>query len=350
MSPKLWFPDRYDGSYCTADLNWWRGRFANRISHPEYLLYEAMSHTKDLRTGDVESPHDRLLLSIIIPHRNRWPDLRRLLSTIPNRADIEVITVDDHSDEKFDLTFPSKVQGRSLTLPEHKRFAGTARNFGLESSRATYIFFADSDDTFEQPVLEKCLSHLATNDDDDCIYTRVTSRIEATNEPGSRHRRYNALVDAFCRSGDDNIFTNYFPPWGRFIRRSHLIEHQITFDEVEASNDVMFSLRLALSNPKNAVLDLTCYIVTQGNRSLTNAYTETVINARAATLILFNRTLVERGLGAYRVSAMGLLVNIFRSNRRLFFIQLVRFWRAGQPIFPRTRLYFVKTMSRFHRS
>jgi glycosyltransferase involved in cell wall biosynthesis len=45
-------------------------------------------------------------ISIIVPHKNKLKLLERCLNSIPERDDIEVIIVDDNSEEKYKNNLP----------------------------------------------------------------------------------------------------------------------------------------------------------------------------------------------------------------------------------------------------
>ena len=80
--------------------------------------------------------------SIIIPHWNQPYLLNECLKTIPQRRDIEVIVVDDGSDEVYVNELKALVESYSHVkiIFEAKRTAGYARNQGLAMAKENGLF------------------------------------------------------------------------------------------------------------------------------------------------------------------------------------------------------------------
>ena len=112
--------------------------------------------------------------SIIIPHRNIPNLLQRLLCTIPQRNDMEVIIVDDNSDaEHVDFEhFPGIERADTKVIFDKKGGGGGyARNVGLTQATGKWVIFADSDDYFNY-----CLNDVlndSLDSDSDIIYCKA---------------------------------------------------------------------------------------------------------------------------------------------------------------------------------
>lgn len=92
--------------------------------------------------------------SFVIPHHNRPELLNRLLDTIPQREDIQIIVVDDDSDsDKKPAIQRSDVQLIFIDK-EHTKGAGKARNVGMAEAKGEWLLFADSDDLYEKGFIE----------------------------------------------------------------------------------------------------------------------------------------------------------------------------------------------------
>ncbi len=172
--------------------------------------------------------------SIIIPHFNDFKSLERLLDSIPKREDIEVIVVDDKSTETYDLT-NIKSKCNFLNNTSGVKSAGTCRNLGLDIAQGEWLLFADSDDIFTPNAFEYLDD--ASKRNDDVIYFKSTSLVEGSEETSDRNLYLLDMVENNLRDGDQSIRYRYYPPWGKLIRHQLVIDNNIRFDQVMASND-----------------------------------------------------------------------------------------------------------------
>src|SRR5690554_4522298 len=87
--------------------------------------------------------------SLIVPHYNDAFRLGRLLKSLPQRDDFQVIVVDDCSPDQEGLGAVKQQFGQVffLSAPSNQG-AGSARNIGLRHAKGQFILFADADDEF----------------------------------------------------------------------------------------------------------------------------------------------------------------------------------------------------------
>ena len=100
--------------------------------------------------------------SFVIPHHNRPELLNRLLDTIPEREDIQIIVVDDNSDDDKKPAINRNGVQLIYIDKEHTKGAGKARNVGMEEAKGEWLLFADSDDIYEKgfvDILDKYRCH-----------------------------------------------------------------------------------------------------------------------------------------------------------------------------------------------
>ncbi len=188
--------------------------------------------------------------SIIIPHKNIPELLERCLASIPQRDDVQVIVVDDSSEERLvDFArFPGK--GRPNTeIVFHKSSiggaggAGMARNVGMDVARGRWLLFADADDFFH-PAIGGLMDRYADSDAD-MVFFHHDSVDSTTLEPVAINTRRNRILGEFERTGAEQQARYMISvPWGRFIRRDMVRSHGIRFDEVRFSVGVMFSAKV----------------------------------------------------------------------------------------------------------
>lgn len=212
-------------------------------------------------------------VSIIIPHYNSSDLLKKLLDSIPQRDDLEVIVVDDNSTEHMldELIMEYKgVYFYKNDSMEHS--AGKCRNIGLEHVSGEWLLFADADDYFEEELWEKIEPYL-NQSSYDLIFFKPVSRFLNTMELAKRHIRACKLVDDYCLSSDSINETKlrylWEPPWSKLIRYSLVRENNIKFECTTVANDIMFSMKTAKAAKAIAASCETIYVITQGEGSLT---------------------------------------------------------------------------------
>jgi glycosyltransferase involved in cell wall biosynthesis len=160
-----------------------------------------------------------------------------------------VIVVDDCSEERLvDFArFPGKNRPHTEIIFRKSSIggaggAGVARNVGLDVARGRWLVFIDADDFFHPSIGPAMDRHLDA--DADMIFFRHDSVDSTTLAPVAINTRRNRILDEIDRTGDD-IGARFMisVPWGRFIRRELITQHNLRFDEVRFSNNTLFSLK-----------------------------------------------------------------------------------------------------------
>jgi glycosyltransferase involved in cell wall biosynthesis len=186
-----------------------------------------------------------LIYSIIIPHRNSPELLLKAVFSVPKRGDLEILVVDNSS---YDAIGPIKEKLMShgnvvLLYSGIAKGAGHARNVGLEHASGKWLLFLDADDFYLPKAFEE-IDHWKDTVHDIVYFTSKSIELD-TGEDGERHLFNNSFISGFINGREDaeNILRySYLPPWGKLIRRSLVQFHNITFDEVLKSEDVLFSM------------------------------------------------------------------------------------------------------------
>ena len=241
-------------------------------------------------------------LSIIIPHYNSSVMLEKLLSTIPKDKAIEVIVIDDKSEEKhighIDQTIASKKYVDFLFLKNETagKGAGVARNIGLEHARGEWVLFADSDDYFTENFYESVSRYFTS--DNEVVFFKPTSIYIDTGEVADRHNNFVNMLEKYqsdpSTKNELNLRYNIPNPICKMIKRSFLIENEILFDGVIASNDVMFSTKVGYFMQMFAISEETIYVITRNHGSLTVNMSEKVFDARLSAKIDYYHFLKAR--------------------------------------------------------
>lgn len=183
--------------------------------------------------------------TIIIPHKNLPMLLDRLIKSIPNRDDLEVIVVDDHSDKDIvDFEhFPSKeIKNFLLLSNEGKGGAGCARNYALPYATGKWILFADSDDFYNSgfnDFLDKYVECKA-----DVVYFNANSVDSDSFEPSNRADHLQKFIHEYEQNPKlgETIMRYFFTePWCKMIRKSLIEKYYVRFDDTSIHEDVRFS-------------------------------------------------------------------------------------------------------------
>ena len=213
--------------------------------------------------------------SIIIPHHNTPDLLKRCLLSIPKRDDVQVIVVDDKSDDSY-LPAVRKIQEcfspwEFIYLTEGKG-AGHARNVGIDYSKGDWLLFADSDDYFVSDF-SSLLDRYYSSEEDIIYFRNLSVLSDDTAIVSHRDDWVIRLFDQYSKDHNDKrIRCNHCVPWGKIIRRSYIIDYHIRFDEVMYSNDVMFALLSGCSAKSVAVINRPIYVLTEREGSLTSQF------------------------------------------------------------------------------
>jgi glycosyltransferase involved in cell wall biosynthesis len=216
--------------------------------------------------------------SVIIPHKNSQSLLQRCLDSIPRRHDIQIIVVDDNSNlsetefDRFPCVNDSFVE---VIFTKESKGAGYARNIGLKKATGKWLLFADADDFFSTDAFQQFDKYI--NSDFDIVYFSVISFFsDNLYKEADRHITYAKFVNEFVKqqkNAEDNLRYWHVSPCSKLIRRNLVVEKGIYFDEVPASNDLMFSLKTGHFATKIGADNFPAYVITVGKGSLTRTIT-----------------------------------------------------------------------------
>ena len=186
-----------------------------------------------------------IIFSLIIPHHNIPQLLKRCLCSIPKRDDLQVIVIDDKSDE----IFIDDVKQLNTTFPfvefcylEENKGGGHARNIGLQKAKGKYVFFADADDFFTY-----CLNDILEEYrgcDADIVYFDAISQNTDTYKIAYRARHLNRMMHRYSlheKKSEMELRYLFGEPWCKLVKRDIIEKHLISFDETIIHNDTKFS-------------------------------------------------------------------------------------------------------------
>ncbi len=210
-------------------------------------------------------------LSIIIPHYNGSNFLEKLLSSIPNEKDLQVIIVDDKSELSHIKVINELKKKYNFEFYKNSgtKGAGSCRNIGLEKSKGNWILFADCDDFFVDNFYNKVSRYF--NSKNDVIFFTPTSQDIDTGKISNRHLSFKKKIEAYLRNNNKKneffLRYTYIVPWSRMIKKDLINNHKISFDEVSISEDVMFATKVGHFMKKFEVRNDEIYCIIKRNMS-----------------------------------------------------------------------------------
>lgn len=246
--------------------------------------------------------------SIIVPYHNSTKDDRRkwmdaLLASVPDRKDTEIIFVDDNSTvswtphQKHTNTIIHLLQNNS-----GERYAGAARNVGIDASTGTHLIFADSDDFFSNEF-EQIMEDAISSENTWTHYMFKLDTYAEENAASDRHSYRNFVLDKAKHNHAELL--KYHSPAGRIIRKDFLIDNDIKFSTTQWGNDFMFSVKMALLCPKadTHINDKKGYVIRSSENSTVMATSIKSIQCRLQLAAEANKFLAAHENVVYRFFA-----------------------------------------------
>ncbi|MDR1711106.1 MAG: glycosyltransferase [Propionibacteriaceae bacterium] len=183
---------------------------------------------------------EQLAYSLIIPVHNSAGYVNTLFESIPHRADLEVIVVDDRSEPEQAARTRELLDAQAFP---HSRFlqnlrgpgAGGARNTGMDHARGRWLVFADSDDSFTAEF-DAALTRWADTACDIVLFRPYAAADQASQDA------ITYLLPVFD-SGDAFAYglLSHHVLW-RFVRRDLVELGAIRCTESSVGNDTWFAL------------------------------------------------------------------------------------------------------------
>lgn len=270
--------------------------------------------------------NNNITYSIIIPHKNSQNLLRRCLNSIPQREDVQVIVVDDNSDDfesvrEVTESFP-KIQ---LCVNEGKG-AGGARNTGLTKALGKWLLFPDADDYFLNGFLD-ILDKYKDMPEDVLFYN-----VDTSPTYGKRLSRYKKALQEFNHSNlssDKLKFYSLNAPWVRMVKKSMIDKYHIRYEEVLHGNDIFFSFQVGYFAKSIKAESKAIYFYYYNPKSLTNVKhninkelisIQHLLQANEFRKFIghpeWNSSLLKRFLSFYKKYGIGYTYQVYKAYRK----------------------------------
>lgn len=180
--------------------------------------------------------------SFIIPHHNTPDLLQRLVDSIPQREDVEIIIVDDNSDNDKKANVIRPDVKTFFIDKEHTKGAGHARNVGMDAANGKWLLFADADDFYKPGFIDVLDEY--KDDDIEILFFNVDSVDSDTLKPiESRQKLIQGLIQNYNGSPESsqNLLYLCYTPWRKMQKLSYVRKYGFRFEEIPRGNDVFFT-------------------------------------------------------------------------------------------------------------
>ncbi len=237
-------------------------------------------------------------LSIIIPHFESVESLKKLISSIPNYDDIEVIVIDDKTvvqkEELWSLVRNNNRANLTYFFNESEfKGAGTCRNIGISKSSGKWILFADADDYFTEGFYQQLSEYF--DSEFDVVYFLPTSIDLENMAISNRHIEIEKLINDWLKEKNrQNLLKlryKFVSPISKLIKSSLIKNNKVLFDNTLYANDMMFSAKIGYLHGDFAVSEKIIYCITKGNSTLTSKTSKESFNQRLNVYIDYHNYL-----------------------------------------------------------
>ena len=264
--------------------------------------------------------------TFIIPHKDIPDLLRRCISSIPRRDDIEIIIVDDASDPEVvnERTMADVIEQPHVRMifTKENRGNGYARNVGLRYATGKWIFFADADDFLMPGALEMLDKY--KDSDAEVVCFHICAKDCYTLEPCTRGLEYNTCIDNAVtgKTSMNKLLADVVTTWTKMVKRELYIRHDIHFQEdTRIWTDIYWAKLLALKAQNIEVSPDVLYCVTERSTNMSHTYiSREYVKQMYYVVKTSNRLVVDNGKKEF-VSNIDFFFNKIRN------LSLLMYWK-----------------------
>lgn len=268
------------------------------------------------------------IYSIIIPHYNIPHLLKRCLSSIPHREDVQVIVVDDKSDENY-LSVLQLLEKEfdwiTFIYAKEGRGAGYVRNIGLKYAKGSYILFADADDFFNY-----CIDSVFDDykdKDADIVFFNANSLDTDTYMHTYRCLHLNEMIKAYRKRPDKAIFElkyTFGEPWCKMVKRKLIEDNNIRFSETIIHNDTRYSYLVGFYSENIHVDERAIYCVTDRIGSVSKCISLDRLLTRTAVFAEANQFFKKHHINRFDERGLRPFLNFIVKGRFIHAKQCIR--------------------------
>lgn len=210
-------------------------------------------------------------ISIIIPIYNVEEYLEECVNSVINQTfkDIEIICINDGSTDNSEKVAKklAKKDKRIKYISKKNEGLSATRNLGVEEATGEYVYFLDSDDYIELDTLEKCYN-FAIENNLEVVYFGADSFYdsEKLKERKSSYESYYKRKNIYEVAPGQILFREMLEKGEyrasipmQFIKKSLIIENNISFIKGIIHEDEYYSLYLTMCSKASGVLNENFY-------------------------------------------------------------------------------------------
>lgn len=217
-------------------------------------------------------------VSIIIPVYNAKKHLRETIKSVINQTyrNIEIICVDDGSTDNslMILNEYAEQDSRISVYHQQNKYAGAARNYGIDKADGKWLMFLDADDIFDKNMVEYSVECAKKNDVDIVVFGGKyfdNDINDAWHHDALLRESMIPEGDCFESAKNYNVIFNFTTPapWNKLYKKEFIKKYNIRFQECKRFNDAYFvELSLGLSQRIGLVRKDLVYYRTNNSNSL----------------------------------------------------------------------------------
>ncbi len=185
-------------------------------------------------------------ISIIMPIYNSENYIKESLNSLINQTfkNFELICINDGSTDNTlnILKEYEKNDERIEIINQDNMGAGIARNVGMKKAKGDYLIFLDSDDIFEQKMLEELFITIITNNVDIVICNSINFNSENFLFEKNYIIPNEKINKSFSSFEIKKDFFNFFIwlPWDKIFKKKFIENLGINFQNLKSTNDLFF--------------------------------------------------------------------------------------------------------------
>lgn len=265
--------------------------------------------------------------SIIIPHKNSPTLLERCVLSIPQRNDIEIIIVDDNSDDDLKPKINRQNTQIIFLSKDLSKGAGRARNIGMSKAKGKWLLFADADDFYEKEFIHILDEYV--DSDLDVVYFNCRSVDTENLLPNNIAKPIHDL-NLMCdgkKNMEDCLRFKVQVPWIKMLNHSYVKRHGFLFEEINNGNDIQFAYLTSYFAKKYIIDHRTVYIYTYNKNSIT--FKKRSIQFYKCSLENYYKKLGFRkfiGHPEWNTSIFKIFISSFKKGGVLVFCNLISYY------------------------